>query len=99
MPISQKQLEEWCDAEVTLQFLKLVRKKLDATFTQRAGAFFPYEPMKTQEAKSYLLGMESALQDVIDALAEKDFSQIEEIDDDERVRNTPMSRSGADQAG
>jgi hypothetical protein len=95
MPISQKQLEEWCDAEVTRHFLKLVQERLDATFKIRAEAFFPYEPMKTQEAKAHLIGAEGAYQDVIDALIEADFSQLEEPDDEERIRNTPMPGSGA----
>lgn len=98
MPISQKQLEEWCDAEVTRHFLKLVKKKLDTTFKERGEVFFPYEPMKTQEAKSNLLGAEGALQDLIEVIEEKDFTQLEESDD-ERVRNTSEPGSGFDQAG
>lgn len=96
MRISQKQLEEWCDAELTQHFLKLVKQKLEATFKQRGEAFFPYEPMKTQEAKSHLLGAEGALQDLIDVIEEKDFTQLEESVDEERVGNTPVSGSSTD---
>lgn len=93
MPISQKQIEDWCESEVTLHFLKLVKKRLDETFRQRSEAFFPYEPMKTQEAKAHLIGAEGAFDELIEVISERDFSQLEEPED-ERVRNTPLPGPG-----
>lgn len=95
---SPKQVEEWLEGEVTRHFRSLLQAKLDDTFRQRGEVFFPYEPNKTQEGKAMLLGSESALQDILDAMDEKDLSQLE-IVDEERVRNPPEPGSGANQAG
>lgn len=95
---SPKQVEEWLEAEVTRHFRALLQAKLDDTFRQRGEVFFSYEPMKTQEAKAMLLGAESALQDILDAMDEKDFESLERVDE-ERVRNSPESGPGIDPAG
>jgi hypothetical protein len=98
MPTSPKpeQVEEWLEGEVTRYLRRLIQSKLDFTFRQRGEIFFPYEPNKTQEGKAMLLGAESALQDLLDAMDEKDLSQLE-TDDEERVRNSPLWGSSPDQ--
>lgn len=100
MPTSPKppQVEEWLESEVTQYFRGLLQAKLDDTFRQRGEVFFPYEPMKTQEGKAMLLGAESALQDILDAMDEKDFESLE-IVDEERVRHSPVTGSGVDPTG
>jgi hypothetical protein len=90
---SPQQLEEWLEGEVTRFFRALIEQKLDETFRQRSEVFHPFEPHKTQEAKAMLLGAESALQDILDAMNEKDLSQLE-TEDEERVRHPPEPRSG-----
>lgn len=92
--LQKQQLEEWFDSEVTRHVLGLLHKRLDDVFMMRAETFFPGEPQKTQEQKAMLLGEESALKDFIEALEEKDLSEIqaEEIDD-EQVGHSPERRS------
>jgi threonine synthase len=101
MPTSPKpaQIEEWCEAEVTRHFRALVESRLEDLFRQRGEVFFPFEPMKTQEAKAMLLGSESALQDILDALTEKDFQSLERVSDEERVRHSSEFGSRSDPAG
>lgn len=101
MPTSpkQEQIEDWLEGEVARYFRSLLEAKLEFTFQQRAEAFFPYEPHKTQEAKAMLLGAESALQDLLDAMNEKDLSQLEIASDEERVGNPSLRGSSPHQAG
>ena len=73
----QEQIDEWCDSEVTLHFLALLREQLDDAHERRSDVFFPFEPMKTQEAKSHLLGAEGVWADIIEAIETKDFEGIE----------------------
>jgi hypothetical protein len=88
-----EQIEEWCDSEVTRHFLKILKSMLDRVYGQRSEVFFPGEPNKTQESKASLLGMEATLDDLIQAIDEKDLSQLEEEEKvDEQVRHTPIRR-------
>jgi hypothetical protein len=98
MRVSPKQVEEWCESEVTQYLLALLKRKLDDTYSHRNGAYFPFEPTKTQEAIAHLIGAEGALQDVIDALEEKDLSQLE-IEDEERVGNPSVRGQSPDPPG
>lgn len=93
--MKKEQVEEWADSEVTLHFLDLLKKKLDHVYDLRAGVFFPGNPYQTQEAKAMLIGEESALADVIEAIEEKEFEslEVEEIDS-ERVGNPSERRPG-----
>jgi hypothetical protein len=93
-----KQIEEWCDNEVTRYFLSLLKATLDDTYKRRGEVFYPFEPMRTQEAKAHLIGAEGALQDVIEAIEEKDLSQLE-IESEEPVRNPSVRGQSTDQAG
>lgn len=92
----KKQIEEWCESEGTLFFLHLLKIRLNSTFKQRAEVFFPYEPMKTQEAKAHLIGTESVLDELIEAISQKDLSQLEEPESEERIGDTPLPGSGTD---
>lgn len=93
--LQKQQLDEWFESEVTRHVLVLLHKRLDETFLMRAETFFPGEAHKTQEQKAMLLGEESALKDFIEALEERDLSQIEEEEsEDEQVRNSPERRAG-----
>jgi len=87
MPIKQEQINEWAESEVTLYFLRLLNERLDAVHEQRSSVYYPFEAHKTQEVKAILIGAEGELQDIIDALVEKDLSQLEEVD--EQVGHTP----------
>lgn len=102
MPTSQnpkpKQVEEWLENEVTLYFRRLLQGQLDHYFACRGEVFHAYEPHKTQEDKARLIGCEAVLQDLLDAMDEKDLEPLE-IVDEERVRNTPLRRPGSDPAG
>lgn len=92
--LQKQQLDEWFDSEVTRHVLALLHRRLDETFMMRAETFFPGEAHKTQEQKAMLLGEESALKDFIEALEEKDLSQIQDEEtDDEQVRNSSERRS------
>jgi hypothetical protein len=93
-----KQVEEWLEGEVTRYFRALIQAQLDHYFACRSEVYHPYEPQKTQEDKARFLGCEAALQDILDAMDEKDLKQLE-IVDEERVRNSPSSGSGIDPAG
>jgi hypothetical protein len=86
-----QQIEEWLGAEVTGHFLTLIRMRLERTYQARAEVYFHGEPFRTQESKAWLLGEETVLQDIVEAFESKDFSQIEETDE-ERVRNPSVRR-------
>ena len=81
-PPRQEQVEEWAEGEVTAYLLGLLKAKLDHTYHLRAGVYFPGEPNRTQEGKAQLLGMEAELADLIQALEEKDLSQLVEESDE-----------------
>lgn len=93
--LKQEQIDEWAEGEVTTYLVALLKAKLDHTYHLRASVFFPGEPNRTQEGKAQLLGMEAELADLIQALEEKDLSQLEVGEpDEERIRNTPIPRPG-----
>lgn len=93
-----KQVEEWCENEVTIYLLSLLKANLDDTYKQRGEVFYPFEPMKTQEAKAGLIGSEAVLDALIEAIEQKDLSQLE-IESEERVRNPSVRGQSTDQAG
>ena len=92
MPIKQEQIDEWAEGEVTIHFLSILTDRLDATYKQRSETYFPYEAQKTQEVRAVLIGAEGELRDIIDAIVEKNLSQLEV--EDEQVGNTPSLRPG-----
>lgn len=92
--LQKHQLDEWFESEVTRHVLSLLRKRLDDTFMMRAETFFPGEAHKTQEQKAMLLGEESAIKDFIEALEEKDLSQIQEEElESEQIGHSSERRS------
>lgn len=93
--ITEKDIEEWFESEVTKHFFSLIQERLNTVYQMRAEVFCPGEPYKTQEIKAHLLGAESELADLIDSFTEKDFSNIEEPEVDQQVRNPPRVRPGA----
>ena len=93
--ITEKDIEEWFDSAVTKHFLQLIEQRLDAVYEMRSDVFCPGEPNRTQEVKAHLLGAESELGQILDALREKDLSQLEEKEVAEQVRHTPVRRPGA----
>ena len=90
--IKQEDFDEWFEGNVTQHFLKILKQRLDQTYEMRAGVYCPGEPFKTQEVKSHLLGIEGELSDIIQAFHEKDLSQLEETDSEERFRNPSVRR-------
>jgi hypothetical protein len=90
--ISQEDFVEWFESPVTQHLVKILKQRLDQTYEIRAGVFCPGEPHKTQEVKAHLLGIEGELADLIEAFDEKDLSQLEEQDSEERVRNPSVRR-------
>lgn len=90
--LQKQQLDEWFDSEVTRHVLSLLHKRLDDTFMMRAETFFPGEAYKTQEQKAMLLGEESALKDFIEALEEKDLSQIQDEESESEQVGYPSER-------
>jgi hypothetical protein len=94
--LSQEQVEEWCESEVTLHLLSLLKQRLDETYKNRAEVFYPGEPNMTQEVKAHLIGEEGAIGDFIRALEEKDLSEIYEAEEqDEQVGHTSERRSSS----
>jgi hypothetical protein len=92
--LQKQQLDEWFESEVTRHVLSLLHKRLDETFMMRAETYFPGEAHKTQEQKAMLLGEESAIKDFIEALEEKDLSQIQEEEiESEQIGNSSERRS------
>lgn len=94
--IDPKDVAEWCENEGTRYFLKVLHDMLDRTYETRANVFFPGEPQKTQEGKATLLGMEHVLDDLIQAIEEKDLSQLETQEPEvEQVRYPSVRRPGS----
>lgn len=93
MPLKQDQIDEWLEGEVTLHFLATLKRRLDVIHEQRSTVYFPFEAHKTQEVKAILIGAEGELQDIIDAMTEKDISQLEEVED-EQVGDSPSTGPG-----
>lgn len=90
--IKKEDFQEWFDSPVTQYFVKILNQRLDQTHELRGDVYCPGEPYKTQEVKAHLLGIEGELADLLEAFEQKDLSQLEEQDSEERVRNPSVRR-------
>lgn len=68
MVLRKSQIKEWAEGTV-VDILKIVlEKELEEAYKARAVLFHPGEPMRTQEERSYIIGKEGVLQDLLDIL-------------------------------
>ncbi len=83
MKISQEQIQEWTESEVTIALKEHLVDTLNSIRNIKANTYFQGEPYRTQEAMANLIASEVNLMDLIE-ICEGTWNFMEEDSEPER---------------